>query len=91
MGFYYVYILFSLKDGKLYIGYTTNLRKRVDYHNKGLNVSTKNRRPLKLIYSEAYISKIDARTREKFLKSGRGREVIKKQLKNTLDQTAGVV
>jgi len=32
MGFYYVYILFSLKDGKLYIGYTTNLRKRVDYH-----------------------------------------------------------
>ncbi|MFC1612338.1 GIY-YIG nuclease family protein [Patescibacteria group bacterium] len=90
MEFYYVYILLSLKDGMLYTGYSTNLKKRIEYHNKGLNTSTKNRRPLKLVYSEAYINKQDAQLRERFLKSGRGREVLKKQLQNTLE-CAGIV
>ena len=90
MNFYYIYILLSSVDNKCYTGFTTNLKKRLNYHNNGLNKSTKHRSPLKIIYSEAYVNEKDARDREKFLKSGRGREVIKKQLKNTF-QLAGIV
>lgn len=82
---FYVYVLFSFRDHKLYYGYTTDLRKRINEHNAGLNTSTKNRRPLKLIYYEAYISETDAKRREKFLKTGRGREVLKKHLEDTLN------
>jgi putative endonuclease len=82
---HYVYILRSFKDGKLYVGYTTDLKKRIFYHNEGLTTSTKSRRPLKLIYAEAYVNERDARIKEKFYKSGRGREVIKKILVNTFN------
>lgn len=81
---FYVYVLKSEKDGKLYVGFTTDLKERVKFHNLGLNKSTSYRRPLKLIYYECYLSEQDARAREKFLKSGRGHEVLYKQLKNTL-------
>ena len=83
MQFYYVYVLFSLRDHKIYTGFTTDLRKRVEQHNNGINNSTRCRRPLVLIYYEAYLEKVDAKTRELFLKSGRGREVLNKQIKNT--------
>ncbi|MCA9371557.1 GIY-YIG nuclease family protein [Candidatus Woesebacteria bacterium] len=79
---YYVYILRSEKDHKLYTGYTTDVKKRIAFHNDGMNTSTRSRRPLKLIYYEAYTSELDARRRERFLKSGR--EVIKKQIEHTL-------
>lgn len=49
---YYVYILFSQKDKKLYIGVSGNLKKRLSDHKSGHNISTKNRRPLELIYYE---------------------------------------
>jgi putative endonuclease len=93
MNFYYIYILISQKDKKLYIGYTKNLSKRIEKHNSGGNKSTKNRRPLKLIFSEAFIYENDARKRESFLKTGNGREEIKKILKNTLQKEdyAGIV
>lgn len=81
---YYVYILRSEKDNQLYIGFTTDLRIRVQQHNLGLNQSTKSRKPFVLIYYEAYTSERDARFREIFLKSGRGHEVLYKQLKQTL-------
>lgn len=81
---YYVYILESQKDKDLYIGFTEDLKKRVVAHNDGLNTSTAYRRPLSLIYYEGYSSAVDARKREKFLKSGRGHEVIYKQLEDTL-------
>ena len=81
---FYVYIIQSEADKNFYTGFTRNLEKRIIYHNSGLNNSTKYRRPFKLIYCEAYINEKDARVREKFLKSGRGREIIKKQLDNTL-------
>ena len=85
MNFYYIYVLFSLKDKNLYIGYTGDLKKRIDYHNRGYNTSTKHRRPLKLIFSEAFISEKDARKREKFFKTGHGREELKRILKYTLE------
>jgi putative endonuclease len=64
---YYVYILFSEKDGKLYIGSAPDLRKRLEKHKKGFVNATKNRHPLKLIYYECYLDKHDAQRRERVL------------------------
>lgn len=77
---YYVYILQSIKDNKLYIGYSADLKKRLYEHSKGKVSSTKNRRPMDLIYYEAYRAEKDARIREIFLKTGQGREFIKKNI-----------
>ncbi len=60
----------------MYIGYTYDLKKRVIEHNKGENFSTKFRRPLELIYYEAHKNKTDAENREKFFKSGWGKQYI---------------
>lgn len=75
---FYVYILFSLKDKGLYIGCSTNLRNRLSAHARGEVKSTKLRRPIKLIHYEYFIDEDDAKVREVFLKSGFGREQIKK-------------
>lgn len=65
---FYVYLIKSRKDGELYIGYTNDLKRRLLEHNKGLNYSTKNRRPFDLIYYESYKSEDDAKHREYNLK-----------------------
>lgn len=65
---YYVYVLKSAKDKKLYIGFTKDLRQRLHSHNSKGNVSTSYRTPFLLIYYEAYLSEKDARIREKRLK-----------------------
>jgi len=67
---YYVYVLKSLKDGQLYIGYSSNLKARIERHNSGLVFSTKSRLPVKLVYYQAFISRKDAMNEEKYLKSG---------------------
>ncbi|MFA4836833.1 MAG: GIY-YIG nuclease family protein [Dehalococcoidia bacterium] len=79
---YYVYILQSKKDMNLYVGYTADLQKRTEQHNKGVVESTKNRRPLDLIYYEACISQADALHREKYLKTAYGKRYIKNRLKD---------
>ena len=82
---YYVYILQSLKRKNwLYKGSTSDLKRRITEHNGGKNFSTAPRRPLKLIYYEAYILKSDAEARERYLKTSMGMHVIKKQLANFL-------
>ncbi len=82
---FYVYILKSKKDNKLYIGYTDNLKRRMEEHNSGGNKSTKFRRPLELIYYEAYRSKADALIREKRLKRfAKGFASLKGRLKYSL-------
>lgn len=91
MKLYYVYVLQSLKDDKLYIGYTEDWLKRLDEHNSGINVATKNRVPFKIIYLEAFISKREALVKEKFYKSGRGHEVLYKMLFVTLGHKNGKV
>ena len=78
--FYYVYILQSLQNKSLYIGYTSNLRKRFREHNKGESLATKPFRPYKLIYYEAFPDRLDAKNREEYLKSGYGRRSVKKLL-----------
>jgi len=82
--FYYVYILRSQKDKSLYIGYTSNLKKRFKEHNSGKSLATKPFRPYKLIFYEAFLNRIDAKHREKYLKSGYGRRTINKMLKKYL-------
>ena len=82
--FYYTYILKSIKDKKLYTGYTNNLKLRFELHQKGLVASTKDRRPLKLIYYEACLSKKDATHREKYLKTYLGKMFLKSRLKSYL-------
>ncbi len=81
---YFVYVLISLKDRKLYIGYTTNLEKRHERHNHGHVPATKHRLPLILIYYEAYKTSTEAKRRERFLKGGNGRVQLKIQLHETL-------
>lgn len=85
---FYVYVLLSLQDSKFYTGFTTDLRKRLQEHARGEVKSTINRRPLKLIHYEYFIDKGDAEAREKFLKSGFGREQLRQALKRTLDKYA---
>jgi len=81
---FYVYILQSLKDRKLYIGYSTDLRKRLKDHNSGGTKSTKTRRPFKLIYYEAHLSEKDARRREKYFKTAKGKSTLRQMLRESL-------
>lgn len=84
MNYFYTYVLQSLKDRNFYVGYTNNLVKRIEEHNKGKVPSTKNRVPLKLIYWEGCLNQQDATRREKYLKTAWGKRFIKNRLKNYL-------
>ncbi len=79
---WYVYIIQSEKDNHLYVGMTNNLRRRLELHDSGKIFSTRPRMPFKPIYYEAHENKYDAAAREHFLKSGWGKNWIKKTLKN---------
>ncbi len=74
--FFYVYVLESLKDKNRYIGYTNNLTRRIEEHNKGLSFSTKLCLPFKLIYFEGCTNQKDAKRREGYLKTTQGRRFI---------------
>ena len=80
---YYVYILQSQVDEKLYKGFTSDLEKRISAHNRGEVKSTRKRRPFTLIHQEAYSSKAEALKREKFLKSLKGGKTLKNILNTT--------
>lgn len=82
MKFFYVYILVSIKDGKFYIGFSENLKQRLAEHTAGKNISTKNRRPLELIFYEAFRTKFDAMRRERYFKSTKGKAVLRLMLKD---------
>ena len=79
---FYVYILKSLKDDKLYIGYSANLQKRIREHQGGEVKSTKPRRPFELIFYEAYKNKKDAKRREKYFKTDKGKSSLRMMLKD---------
>lgn len=68
--FYYTYVIKSIKDNKLYIGYSKDIIKRVNEHNNGLVESTRQRKPFNLIYYEACLDKDKAIRREKYFKTG---------------------
>jgi putative endonuclease len=79
---YYVYFLF-LNNKKIYKGFTSDLKRRIEEHKIGKVASTKNKNPT-LIHYEAYLLKTDAERREKFLKTTEGRRLLKQQLKDLL-------
>ncbi|MCH7605277.1 GIY-YIG nuclease family protein [Patescibacteria group bacterium] len=81
---YYVYVLLSLKDHKFYIGYSTDLKRRLSEHKTGGSVSTKKRLPLKLLYYEAHTNKEDAHRREKYFKTDKGKSSLKQMLRCAL-------
>ena len=84
MKFYFTYVLRSGKDKNYYTGYTNNLERRFDDHSKGKVKSIRERRPFKLIYYEACLSKDDAIHREKYLKSFHGKMFLSNRLKSYL-------
>lgn len=77
---YYIYVIKSLKDKKLYVGHTDNLKRRFNEHNTGQVKSTNLRKPFKLLYYEACNLLEDALKREKALKTGFGRAYLKRRL-----------
>jgi putative endonuclease len=84
---YYVYLIENQNDKSWYIGYSSNLKRRIRDHQNGNGCRTTSlKNNWKLIYYEAYINKKDAIGREKFLKSGGGRRFLGKQLKNYLEE-----
>jgi putative endonuclease len=81
---FYVYVIQSETDAGWYIGFSTNLRRRIQEHQAGKSFATSYRGPWRLIYYEAYLEEADALGREKYLKSGGGRRFLKAQLKHHL-------
>ncbi|MBP7679079.1 MAG: GIY-YIG nuclease family protein [Bacteroidales bacterium] len=87
---YTVYVIYSKSHNKIYIGYTSDIEQRLIAHNHPRNKGwTKRFAPWILIYSEIYCSKPVAMTREKQLKTCRGREIVWKEVANRLQSTGG--
>ncbi|MFQ5797625.1 MAG: GIY-YIG nuclease family protein [Bacteroidota bacterium] len=86
---HYVYILFSWNDRKLYIGESTDVRRRLLDHNEGRVASTRNRRPFELIRVEEFATRYEASKRERFLKSPAGWKETK-NIKKTFSSPRGV-
>lgn len=87
---FYTYLLLSLKDGKWYTGFSDDLKRRFEEHNKGLVYATRLRRPFKLIYYESCLNENDAKARETYLKSGMGKRFLKNRLKYFLNEAVKV-
>ena len=83
---FYTYVLQN-NNGRLYTGYTNDLRKRFNEHNTKKSTYTKLRGPYQLIYYEACLNEEDARSREKYLKSGMGKRYLQNRLKRFLSLT----
>jgi len=81
---FYTYVLKSDKFDQIYIGYTSDLKRRFEEHNRGINLSTKRYRPWKIIYYEACINEDDAKRREGYLKTTQGGRLLKRRLKEYL-------
>ena len=77
---FFVYIIRSENSGRLYKGITENVQERLNEHNTGKQKSTKGYRPWNLVYLEEFSSRVEARNREKYFKSGVGREYLKEKL-----------
>ena len=83
---YIVYVIQSIKTGRRYIGYTSDIDKRIKEHNQGINISTRNKGPWKLIYQESgFTSRTTALQREKEIKKMKGGIQFKKLLEACLN------
>ena len=79
---YIVYVLESMRDHLRYIGFAQNLANRLKEHNDGRNISTRNKGPWSVLYWETLPTRLLAQRREKFFKSGRGKEALRNLLNN---------
>lgn len=91
MRFFYVYLLKSLRDGRWYIGSTHDLKHRLKLHNSGAVESTRARRPLQLIFYEAYLDEQDAKRRESYFKTSKGKSTLKVMLAQFLKSSSDPV
>jgi putative endonuclease len=78
--FYYVYVLRSLRDGHWYVGFTHDLRSRLRLQSSGAVKSTSPRRPVELIFYEAYRNEYDAKRRESHFKTSKGKNSLQVML-----------
>ena len=74
---YFVYAIESIIDNYIYVGLTENVNRRIEQHNNGWNKTTRSYRPFKILLIERYSTRLEARKREKYLKSGTGKEFLK--------------
>ncbi len=81
---HYVYVLVSSSDKKFYIGYSADLKSRIRTHHAGGVLATKGRRPLKLVFYEAYLSKVDAIRREQYFKTNPGKKSLGLMLRDSV-------
>lgn len=81
---FYVYILQSEAKDRMYIGKTSDVRRRLSEHNAGQNASTKPYVPWRVIFYEAYIKQSDATRRERYLKTTQGHQAIRRMLRDYL-------
>ena len=81
MAFFYVYVLQSLHHDLIYVGCSENLKRRLQEHNSGRNISTKPYAPYRLIFYEAYLNGKDAKRREEYFKTTKGKVTLKQMLK----------
>jgi putative endonuclease len=86
---YFVYVLRNAITHRHYTGHTSDLAQRVGQHNHGVTKSTKNRGPWELVYHEEFASRAEAIGREKYLKSGKGREELRSKLAGSLASPIG--
>ena len=77
---WWVYVLRSVKNGRLYTGSTNDLERRLEEHQRGKNRYVRHGGPFELLYTEEYETRLEARRRELFLKSGRGRALLREKL-----------
>lgn len=82
---HYVYVLKSSQDILLYAGYTSDPNQRISLHNAEKAISPKARKPLELIYYEAFMNKEDTFKREKRLKTGGGRNQLHQMISKYLE------
>jgi len=83
-GFWYVYVLISLRDQRFYVGKTRDLDRRFRDHASGKSPSTAPRRPVKLIYFEGHANEQDAGRRERYFKIGKGKTTLRQLLRESL-------
>ena len=89
MKFHYLYVLISLKDHKFYIGSTNDLKRRLQEHQQGKNISTAKRLPVRLIFYEAYPTKSDAERRERYFKTNKGKTTLRQMLRDFIENAKG--
>ena len=82
----HVYVLISLQDRQFYVGTTTNILRRTRQHELGQTISTRNRRPLRLLLTETFHNHQDAAHRERYFKTTKGRSMLRVVLRNTLEK-----